>query len=371
MTARVGAVLHVGELLVGAPLAVLSAVPPVHRGLLYACIAGFAAWVAVYAYVSWFRGLIVAVVVGDIVVTVLLCLLHSLIAPAHRVDEGSSWIATIASMCVISVAMAWPAAASVPAGLVVVAAFQLGFVLAGWPDKGHNHTAILLIQVVSAAVVMALLRRADAVEAAAVAAERDSRREAALRAAGRADESAQLRLLHDTALTTLTLVGTGAVPGGERSVRERAAADLMVIEHLATVDEHSEERWVRLDERLERLADDAPFSLRVHHELMPCHAPKSVAQALVSSAAEALRNTARHAGVPDARLTLRTDGGRVRVDIIDTGVGFDPATAPVHRFGIRQSIVGRMVSAGGSAEVTSSPGAGTRWCLHWPAERVA
>src|SRR5262245_23924566 len=120
MTARVGAVLHVGELIVGAPMALLSAVPPAHRGALYVAIAGFAVWVAVHAPVAWRHGLIAPIVVGDIAVTVVLCLVHPYIAPAQRVDEGSSWVATIASMCVIGVAVAWPARLAIPAGLVVV-----------------------------------------------------------------------------------------------------------------------------------------------------------------------------------------------------------------------------------------------------------
>ncbi|GAA1768307.1 hypothetical protein GCM10009681_44340 [Luedemannella helvata] len=372
MSARVGALLHVGELVVGAPLAALSAIEPVDRTLLAVAIAGFAAWVAVHAPIVWRRGLIAPMVIGDIVVTVALCLINSYISPAERVDEGSGWVATIASMAIIGVAMAWPARAAIPAGLVIIAAFQAGFLIGGLAGKGVNHTAIMCVQLVSAVVVMRVLRRVDAAETAAVAAERRSRQAAELQAAHRADEISQLRALHDTALTTLTLVGTGVAAARSRALSERASADLMVIEHLAAAyREHSEERWVRLDGPLERLAADPPFGLTVEHDLVPCHVPKRVAESLVSSAAEALRNVARHAGVSAAHLALRTDGGRVRLDVTDHGRGFDPAAAPEHRFGIRQSIVGRMASVGGVAEVHSAPGAGTRWCLHWPAERVA
>lgn len=371
MTARVAVLLHVGELVVGAPLAVLSAIEPVNRTLLYVAIAGFTAWVAAYAPIVWRRGFVAPVVIVDIVVTVALCLINSSISPAERVDEGSGWVATIASMATISVALAWPARVAIPAGLVIIAAFQAGFLVGGLADRGGNHTVIMVIQLVSAVYVMRVLRRVDAAEMAAVAAERSSRQAAEVQAAHRADEVAQLRVLHDTALTTLTLVGTGVATARTPALSERAAADLMVIEHLAAAyREHSEERWVRLDDPLERLAADPPFGLTVEHDLVPCHVPKRVAESLVSSAAEALRNVARHAGVSAAHLTLRTNGGRVRVDVTDKGCGFDPASAPEHRFGIRHSIVGRMASVGGAATVHSARGVGTRWCLHWPAERT-
>ncbi|GAA1789201.1 ATP-binding protein [Luedemannella flava] len=372
MTARVGALLHVGELVIGAPLLVLSADRSVNRGLLYATIAGYAVWIAVHAPVVWRRGLIAPMVIGDIAVTVGLCLINGQISPLSRVDEGSGWVATIASMTIIGIAMAWPARAAVPAGVLVIVAFQAGFFVAGLAGKGLNHTAIMVIQVISAVAVLRVLRRVDAAASAAIAAEHRSRQATEVQAARRVDETAQLRVLHDTALTTLTLVGIGALPARSPSLTERAAADLMVIEHLAAAyREHSEERWVRLDQRVEALAADPPLDLTVSHDLVPCHVPKRVAESLVSSAAEALRNVARHAGVMEAQLILTTDGGRVRVDVIDMGKGFDPAAAPVHRFGIRESIVGRMASVGGAADVDSTVGVGTRWRLHWPAERVA
>lgn len=372
MTARVGALLHVGELLIGAPLLVLSAVGPVNRALVYVAIGAYAVWVGVHAPIVWRHGLIPAMVIGDIAVTVALCLVNSYISPLEVVDEGSGWVATIASMTIIGIAMAWPAWAAVPAGLVVIVAFQGGFFIGGLAGQGINHTAVMLVQLASAVVVLRVLRRVDTAASAAIAAEQRERQAAEVQAARRADETAQLRVLHDTALTTLTLVGIGAVPAGSPSLTERAAADLMVIEHLAAAyREHSEERWVRLDQRVEQLAADPPLDLTVSHDVVPCHVPKRVAESLVSSAAEALRNVARHAGVTEALLILSTDGGRVRLDVIDMGRGFDPAAAPEYRFGIRESIIGRMVSVGGAADVDSTVGVGTRWRLHWPAERVA
>jgi len=43
----------------------------------------------------------------------------------------------------------------------------------------------------------------------------------------------------------------------------------------------------------------------------------------------------------------------------DRGAGFDPAAVPHERRGVRESILGRMRRAGGSAAVRSLPGGGT------------
>ncbi|WP_244199790.1 sensor histidine kinase, partial [Amycolatopsis thailandensis] len=85
----------------------------------------------------------------------------------------------------------------------------------------------------------------------------------------------------------------------------------------------------------------------------------------VRAVREALVNVDRHAGVGEALLTVE-DG--VRVTVRDEGRGFDPAATPAQRRGVRGSLVERMAAAGGRAEVTSAPGAGTTVDLVWPHE---
>jgi signal transduction histidine kinase len=53
------------------------------------------------------------------------------------------------------------------------------------------------------------------------------------------------------------------------------------------------------------------------------------------------------------------------VTVQDDGRGFDPAAIPVERLGVRTSILDRMATVGGSADVVSRPGAGTRIELAW------
>ena len=58
----------------------------------------------------------------------------------------------------------------------------------------------------------------------------------------------------------------------------------------------------------------------------------------------------------------------VLIFIKDRGSGFDPTAVDPSRHGVRESIVGRMDRGGGSAEIISSPGAGTEIRLRLPIE---
>ena len=89
-------------------------------------------------------------------------------------------------------------------------------------------------------------------------------------------------------------------------------------------------------------------------------------EALVDAACEALRNVAKHAGVPSASLYAEVSPDSAAVFVRDRGPGFDIAAVPGDRRGIAESIVGRMGRHGGSAEVRSTPGAGTEVELRLP-----
>ena len=81
--------------------------------------------------------------------------------------------------------------------------------------------------------------------------------------------------------------------------------------------------------------------------------------ALVAAAREAIVNAARHAGVDTVRVFAEVMTDRVEVFVRDRGRGFDRAAVPSDRYGIAQSVVGRMERNGGTAVVRSSPGEGT------------
>jgi signal transduction histidine kinase len=99
--------------------------------------------------------------------------------------------------------------------------------------------------------------------------------------------------------------------------------------------------------------------------------PIPVAEALYSATVQGMVNSLQHAGAGVARwVEVKGMGhGAIQVQVGDDGSGFDVATIPTERLGVRVSIVERMSSAGGHADIDSAPGGGTRVTLRWPDER--
>jgi signal transduction histidine kinase len=92
----------------------------------------------------------------------------------------------------------------------------------------------------------------------------------------------------------------------------------------------------------------------------------------VAALREAVVNAVVHAGPP---VTVYVQAGPRGVDayVRDRGPGFDLDEVGPDRWGVRESIIGRMERWGGTAVVKSVPGAGTEVRLHLPpsAERPA
>jgi hypothetical protein len=361
-TAGIAVALRTGLVVVGW---LVAAVGPASAGWATPAVIGYSGWVGFFAWVALTRGLVPLLVAGDLALTVVLFLGADL-APVGGVDGGAVWVALVGCVCVISLPLAWRARAAIPAGLLVVAAFAVSPLAVRGGLGALYNTGGMVVPLLGAWAVMAVVRRASDAADADLAAATEARREVIVAQARRADESAQLRLLHDTALTTLTLVGTGAVQRSD-NLGARAAADLDAIQRLGAAAHPTEDGLVRLDEQLADVATRAPGGLRVQRVLVPCLVPSAVADAVARSSAEALTNSARHAGVDSALLSLATALDRVRVEISDNGRGFDPDSAAAHRYGVRESIVGRMAAVGGSARVESAPDQGTRWKLEWSA----
>jgi signal transduction histidine kinase len=85
---------------------------------------------------------------------------------------------------------------------------------------------------------------------------------------------------------------------------------------------------------------------------------------------ELLFNVVKHADVPEAQLTLWRDGGCIQVRVEDDGVGFDAVAmnaggAPGSGMGL-SSVAERLALVGGSLDVDSAPGAGTRVTISVP-----
>lgn len=101
--------------------------------------------------------------------------------------------------------------------------------------------------------------------------------------------------------------------------------------------------------------------LKVSDEVATQFSPQAEIQ-LIRIVQEALTNVRKHAGATTARVAFDLDGDRARVTIEDDGRGFDPAQAnPPGQtaFGI-ETMRERVESVGGSFELQSEPGKGTR-----------
>ena len=84
---------------------------------------------------------------------------------------------------------------------------------------------------------------------------------------------------------------------------------------------------------------------------------------------EALNNVVRHAGVPQARVTIRHEDGRITGIVEDQGTGFFPQHLALEGRGL--GLLGmqeRAVMLGGNVSVESLPGQGTRVRLDIPIE---
>lgn len=87
--------------------------------------------------------------------------------------------------------------------------------------------------------------------------------------------------------------------------------------------------------------------------------PVRVEAGLYRIAQEALANIVRHAGASHAHLALATSLDEVSVTIEDDGRGFDPEQIPRGRYGL-VGLKERARLLGGTLQLQSSPGAGTR-----------
>lgn len=97
-------------------------------------------------------------------------------------------------------------------------------------------------------------------------------------------------------------------------------------------------------------------------------AAPAAAACLLRVLQEALANVARHAGAREAGVVLGGAAGRVTLEISDEGAGFDPASARGSGLpGMRE----RAAMLGGTVEIVSAVGQGTRIVVDLPAGSAA
>ncbi len=365
--ARIAAVLRCAVAAAAGIAAVLGAVAPVSWAWLGPALVLLFAWTPVYATVAWTRGLRPWLIGADLCVAAALSLAVGHLVPAAALAGTTSWVAVIGSMTVVCAQLTGTPVLSVPAGLLVVASLVAGQRIAHSTDGGMIALAVQVVQVLVAAAVTAAAMRTERTVVGAFERLQQARAAAGLDLARREDERAQLRLVHNGPLTTLTMALHDVSGASSVTLRQRAAAALEALPRLAAGGDAAAagDTGVRLDERLAQVVVWYEPPLRIAVGLHPCLVPAAIADALTGAVSEALENVVRYAGTDRAVLTLAEEHGTVRVGVSDAGRGFDPAWQSGYGFGVREDLAGRMAAVGGTAVVRSSPGAGTAVDLEW------
>lgn len=117
---------------------------------------------------------------------------------------------------------------------------------------------------------------------------------------------------------------------------------------------------------LERLAKNLGWSYEFKDGLKNRRFLPSVERMLFRTVQEALTNAAKHARTDRVSVTLETEGEQIIARVQDWGVGFDPQTQySSRRVGLR-SMCNRARLLGGSCEIESSLGQGTRVTIRVP-----
>jgi signal transduction histidine kinase len=170
--------------------------------------------------------------------------------------------------------------------------------------------------------------------------------------------------VHDSVLQTLALV-------------QRHADDPVRVAAVARRQERELRRWLygtgvdgatTLEDALADAAADIEELHGVRIELASAgRVPLDpTVEQLVLAAREAMANAAKFSGTGEISVYAEADTENVSVFVRDRGAGFDRAAVPADRRGISESIEGRMLRAGGTATIQSSPGAGTEVELTLP-----
>lgn len=247
----------------------------------------------------------------------------------------------------------WASYARISAGLLLVVSALVLFSLRGGSlGMARDVTVAALLAVIGLAIVVGPWMYRLATDLGAERAER-------VRSQERADLAAHL---HDSVLQTLALI-------------QKNSADGVTVARLARAQERDLRSWLYVGEStdestlasaLRGVAAAAEDAHGVTVEVVavgdgPFTEPL---RPIVNATREAVTNAAKHAGTGHVDVYAEITDTAVDVFVRDRGRGFDPASVAEDRYGVRNSIIDRMVRHGGTAEVRSAPGEGSEVRLH-------
>lgn len=214
-------------------------------------------------------------------------------------------------------------------------------------------------------------------EAMRVALARDETRKRLLRKVISAQEEERKRIareLHDETCQTITALKMKLDVTGdaeEQAMANRSLDELhriiydlrpSILDDLGLL---AAIRWVA-----QRNLGPQGVQVRCEFEELATHLPPDTEIAVFRAVQEAVSNVVRHAKAEKVLIEIAESNGILTIDVEDDGDGFDPAElGGPQATGRGLGILGlheRMELIGGTAKVTSSPGAGTRVSLRVP-----
>lgn len=291
---------------------------------------------------------------------------------ADPADQPWIWyllnVATVAAVMAFRMPLQIAWAVLIPALYAVVRLGQVG----GTAEATVSVVLDAAFATILAGVIVALgwmLRSAargiDAARRAAV----DSYAHAAAVDAAETERVAVAALMHDSVLAALIAAERAATE------REEALAVVMAREALTRLANAEQDPREGSDApvapsvvvvSVERAAAELGFDLAVAADVSGSAPaiPGRVARALALAATQAVANALQHAGGAGLVVTAHADAAAIGMRITDGGGGFDPASVPADRLGIRGSIVARMAAVGGHARIETGPD-GTTVDLEW------
>lgn len=338
--------------------------PPIGMSACVVVSLCFAAWSVLYAW-RMRRHPRPGLWRADVVVLAALSLAQPLLVDPALTGRQSGWVTPIVSFALA--ALQWHT--TVRAGLVAIAVLGVALAVGAMLSPGVGVlTAVAgiglwtVVEGLLSRLLWRLIERggriADDVMDAGFARERA----AATAAARRADQRLHWSTVHDTAASTLLMVGLGEVHGREPWLPDQIRRDIAAL----TGEPPERGDSSSLGEVLSGVV--LRSIIDVHLELpggQPVPVPNLVGVAIEGAVGEALENVRRHARTDRAVVRLVESPGRVQVTVSDSGAGFVPAAVPSSRHGLVLSIRERMARVGGRAEIRSAPGVGTVVELEW------
>jgi signal transduction histidine kinase len=116
---------------------------------------------------------------------------------------------------------------------------------------------------------------------------------------------------------------------------------------------------VSLQKLTQRFQTDQGIRVVLDTRLQLTHLAPAFEMIILRIVQEALNNVWRHSGAQQAEVTVTQHGDQLFLTISDSGAGFDPAEVKTTRYGLT-GMKERARLLGGSTQIDSAPGQGTR-----------